>query len=727
MGKNDWSCLILMLCLTASVGCGQMIEDSTVLNISEPLPSTKAATAVAQADTATRVPQANPTNSSYFPALPTAEPTISATEIPDFNWQTIGDLSTGMKIDVPTDWVDLSGQIDVSTATSRLGLAVLLMADSERTGSSLLAGKDLSEGAFAAGIISNLEPHSASSLRALTQLVMGLGQETAVINPPEDVLLSLPPASLTSPAPSIEFMGATVDITGDLTGLLDNGRNLHTRFLLFPFEEGDGAPIGESQAVFIFSAPTDEWARYAPLFAEMAKTIAIYPVGAGISIHDGRASVLGNLTESVPASSWLDKRVNNVWSFESDGPGYGTLTLTPSGKGVDLSMKIIDPAGQTIATVDSGYADNTEIIVDLYLRESGTYLVEVGERFGNGGRYTLELELSDTPLFTGEGRIELRQGIQIELTENARHTWIFDGTAGHQVSIVLDPGEELFDAILELYGPAGERLVALDEGFSGDAEVIAGFELSVTGEYAISVQSFAGKGGTYTLSLDEGGESVRNFFDAGDLISGEPKVIELRDHEAQAWFFEGRVGDVISINVDPVDDTLDLDIWLLDPKLQRLAIADAFADGQPESIDLELSEDGQYVVLVRDFYGEPGKYQILLNSTHVDPPDDAGQLAYGDTVTGTLSVGQSVIWYFSGEVDDVIDVILQPIDGDNDVILLLQDPQTNTLWEIDDALAGSPEQLKRFKVPIEGRWRVVVKEFFGESGSYTLTVTRAPR
>lgn len=697
------------------------------LNGSEPAPTALVVTAIAQADPATRAPQANPTSTPSLPKLPTAEPTVSVTETPDARWQTIGDPTTGMKIDVPTDWVDLSGQIDVSTATSRLGLTVLLMADSERTGSSLLAGKDLSDGAFAAGIISNLEPPTASPLRAITQLVLGLGQETAVISPPADLLLSLPPANIPSPSLSAQYMGATVDITGDLTGLLDSGRNLHTRFMLFPFEEQEGASIGKSQAVFIFSAPTDEWEQYAFIFAEMVKTIAVYPVDAGISIHNGSTSVLGTLTESEPASSWLDKSVNNVWSFESGGPGYGTLTLTPTDRNVDLSMTIIDPAGQTIATVDSGYAENTEIVVDLFLGESGTYLVKIGERFGNEGRYTLELALSDTPLFNGEGRIELRQGIQIELKENTRHTWVFEGTAGHLVSVVLDPGEELFDAILELYDPAGERVVALDEGFSGDAEVIAGFELPVTGEYAISVQSFAGKGGTYTLSLDEGGESVRNFFDAGDLIDGEPKEIELRDHEAQAWFFEGRVGDIVSINVIPADDVLDLDVWLLNPSLQRLATADDFAAGQAESIALELSEDGQYIVLVRDFYGEPGQYQILLNSAHVDPPDVAGQMAYGDTVTGTLSVGQSVIWYFNGDVDDVIDVILRPIDGGSDLILLLQDPQTNTLWEIDDALAGKPEQLKGFKVPIDGRWRVVVKEFFSESGGYTLTVTRAQR
>ena len=75
--------------------------------------------------------------------------------------------------------------------------------------------------------------------------------------------------------------------------------------------------------------------------------------------------------------------------------------------------------------------------------------------------------------------------------------------------------------IRDSYGPDGQRLVALDEGFSGDPELLSGFALPTTGEYAVLVRSFSPQGGPYTLSLDEGEQPIANFYDAGDLVYGD--------------------------------------------------------------------------------------------------------------------------------------------------------------------------------------------------------------
>jgi hypothetical protein len=311
------------------------------------------------------------------------------------------------------------------------------------------------------------------------------------------------------------------------------------------------------------------------------------------------------------------------------------------------------------------------------------------------------------------------------LPEGAEHIWSFAGSAGQLVSIVLTPGHDQFDGILHLYDPEGNRLVALDEGFSGDAEVLAGFELPVTGEYEILVRSFAGNSGVYSLSLDDGGESTRNFFDAGDLKDGDIKSETLRTNEAHVWFFSGRAGDAVTIEVVPLDEYLDLDIWLLDPDVTRIATEDRFAAAETESIESILSQDGQYLVFIRDFQGESGAYELRFTSIRNNLPEDAGILTYGQSVTGTLAPGQPVIWRFRGDIDDVLDLSLTPLDGMTDLLFVLQDPATNTVLRVDGTLAGQREVLSGFTITANGLWRVVVSDFFGEGGRYTLSIRRS--
>ena len=282
--------------------------------------------------------------------------------------------------------------------------------------------------------------------------------------------------------------------------------------------------------------------------------------------------------------------------------------------------------------------------------------------------------------------------------------------------------ENQFDAILDVYGPDGTRLAALDEGFSGDAEVVAGLTLPLTGEYSILVRSFAGEGGSYSLSLDEGSDSTTNFYDAGDLVLGQTAQETLRENEAHAWFFTGRAGDEMFITVNPLTNNLDLDLWLLDENVNRLAEQDALLAGEPEMIEFVLPEDGQYLILVRDFFGESGRYEISLRANQVAAPDVAGTISYGTTDSGSLQANQTVVWYFEAEDGDVIDIELTPESSDSDLLFIVYDPAGNQIWSVDAAEAGEAEQVLAYPVMSEGRWSIVVKEFFGESAGYTLSL-----
>jgi len=228
----------------------------------------------------------------------------------------------------------------------------------------------------------------------------------------------------------------------------------------------------------------------------------------------------------------------------------------------------------------------------------------------------------------------------------------------------------------------------------------------------------------YTLTLDEGGESTTNFFDVGDLVYGDVRQETLRKNEAHAWFFNGISDNEIFIEVTPSEPTMDLDLWLLGPDLQELVMIDEHLLGESEQITFNLPVSGQYLILVREFFGEAGDYEIYLNTEGVDPLEITGRIVYSDTVARYLEPIKRDAWTFTGEADDVIDIVLTPITEDRDMILILVDPAGNAVLSIDATVANSIERLVAFRLTSGGEWKIVVKEFFNEGSEYRLNLTR---
>ncbi len=199
----------------------------------------------------------------------------------------------------------------------------------------------------------------------------------------------------------------------------------------------------------------------------------------------------------------------------------------------------------------------------------------------------------------------------------------------------------------------------------------------------------------------------------------------LQPNEAHAWFFQGQGGDHILVRVTPLGPGLDPDVWLLDANLERVAAVDAFAAGEPETIELTLTADGQYLVLVRDFAGQPGDYEIALGAAPIATPENAGALNYGDSLIGAIKPDTAVAWSFNAQAGDVIDLTATPGESSSDLVVQLQGPDGLTVLAVDDASAGMAESIRAFIVPTAGAWRVVLREYFGQPASYRLALTRA--
>lgn len=636
--------------------------------------------------------------------LPTAEPDV---------WLRVGGEAAGVQFAIPPTWNNLSGALDTVSAAHSLGLVVVLASDSPRTGSALLASKGAGEGAYAAGLVTNLSLASNNPTTALTLLLEQLIFEPEAVSPMRAIRSQPNREGETSEGAYVDFNGPAVIFPDSLA------QKMRTRLLIFPMQQG--AEAESMQAVFVFSADEGLWQRFEPTFTRMLDEVVVYDLAQEIVINDGRANVMGSLEATERVNGRLQPNVADIWTFNASGGQYATVTVSPDDPEIDLTFRIINPDGVTIGQFDNAFAGDSELIFDFLLSESGRYVIEISEFFKDPGRYTLSLVLTDEPLFTEGGEIKFGQTIQSELPPSGQKVWQFFGDAGQTVSLVLIP-EGGFDGILELYAPTGELLLSLDEGFNGDAEIIAGYALPFTGDYRAVVSSFAGDGGAYSLSLDRGGEDTLNFYDAGDLAFGQTAQESLMPNEAHAWFFNGRQGDSVAVVATPLDSNLDLDIWLLDPDIERIAQQDVFLAGEPERIEQIIPEDGQYLILVSDFNGLPGPYEIMLTANPVATPQANGVLQLGSPASDTLGPNQTNIWYFEGEAQDIVTIELSTVNSTADLAFDIVAPNGIRIRTVDEQTNGVAERLERFTLTEDGRWGIVVREFYNDGANYTLLV-----
>ncbi|MEZ4541708.1 MAG: PPC domain-containing protein [Chloroflexota bacterium] len=663
-------------------------------------------------ETSTPINAANGQAAATDAPAPADEPPLPSPPLAAGDWLTLGSPRAGLSLVVPADWVNLSDQGSAPAMGNRLGIELILAADSERTGRSLLVGKAFTDGAYISGLTVAAPAGVADPAAALVELL-------ATAAPSAVRLTTVAPLQS---ANGVE--GLAVDVADGPVGLtISDANELRTRVVLFmPPAAREAA---QTWIILLLSATTERWDQYTDLFDHVLQSVEVYDVASGETAQAGHVVVRGELTgERDEVRAHLERGVHDVWTFSSMGNRYVSLRLRPDEPHLDLTLTLLGPDRQTVARIENGYEGMMESTADLWLPQSGVYIVEISDFAQAAGRYSLALQLSGQPAHSEGGTLAFGQALQTQLPANAQHNWVFSAAARQHVSIVVEPETQTFDAILELYDPDGTQLLVLDEGFSGDPELISGYELPVAGEYAIVVRSFSPQGGPYTVSLDEGDRPIENFYDAGDLVYGNVRQESLQRQEAQAWFIQGKAGDHVLIRVAPLDGNLDLTLWLLDDRVERIAAVDEFTAGEPETIELTLSADGQYIALVRDFNGRPGAYEIVLGAAPVATPENAGTLSYGDTVMSTLRPGTTAAWTFNAEAGDVIDIDVDATSPDSDIVLQLQGPDGLTIQEVDQNSAGGDEVIRALVVPVAGSWHIVLREYFGDMAGYRLELSR---
>jgi hypothetical protein len=97
-----------------------------------------------------------------------------------------------------------------------------------------------------------------------------------------------------------------------------------------------------------------------------------------------------------------------------------------------------------------------------------------------------------------------------------------------------------------------------------------------------------------------------------------------------------------------------------------------------------------------------------------------GNIALDQTVESTLGQDESHAWIFS-DGPAVIDILVES-GPDLDAVLELYGPDNELMERVDQTFTGQDEQLSGVEIPDDGRYTIVVRDFFNEGGNYTLTV-----
>ena len=186
---------------------------------------------------------------------------------------------------------------------------------------------------------------------------------------------------------------------------------------------------------------------------------------------------------------------------------------------------------------------------------------------------------------------------------------------------------------------------------------------------------------------------------------------------------------------EPGDITLRIE--LKDPHLNRLAISEESVNGAAALVDVELPEDGNYLVVVmrpRSRDTDNLDYTLTLNAAGATPqPTPAAvsevTLAYGETVSGSISDDHfEDRWTFAGQAGDTITLhMTRTLDepGGLDGYLVLIGPDGATLAEADDWQNSVMPGLEGFALPASGTYTVVATRFGLQNGFSTGEYARA--
>lgn len=341
--------------------------------------------------------------------------------------------------------------------------------------------------------------------------------------------------------------------------------------------------------------------------------------------------------------------------------------------------------------------------------------------------------------------------LEAALPPGETHTYAFDSPGNETLSASMrraDGPASALDPVLELLDPAGDLLAYSDDIAPGQPD--AAFDdilLTAGGTYTLIARSFGNRsGGEYLLTarrtplpaLPPARSIALNSAVEGQIPAAGP---------ADRWAFDGKAGQVVSIAVDQAPlSSLDPLVELIGPAGDMLAYSDDEGGGKNSLISgFTLPATGTYTIVARAWGGITGGAYMLTLSEGEGPPaappeggasirlpresappiGSAGEIAPGQSVTGTLAGGTMDVWAFTIDEPLTVQVRMVALDRALDPFLELIGPDGTVLALDDDGGGGFDSLIGPVALAGPGTYTIRARSYADAgAGRYALALAR---
>ncbi len=198
----------------------------------------------------------------------------------------------------------------------------------------------------------------------------------------------------------------------------------------------------------------------------------------------------------------MSSNETNSWQFSVVAGDVITISVAARA-GTDISLAVLDPAGNRIVEQNDSPPGQMEIIGGLEMQGSGGYRVVVAEAGGAETYYLLLMlnsNYNEYYTFIFSGLLSYGVSATSAMAPDTDQFWFFFGNAEEVVNINVAPNDQS-DIFFDLFGPEGDILLEdyVDDARDGGSEQLLNFRLPATGLYGIRVGEFTYEASNFTI------------------------------------------------------------------------------------------------------------------------------------------------------------------------------------------------------------------------------------
>lgn len=459
-------------------------------------------------------------------------------------------------------------------------------------------------------------------------------------------------------------------------------------------------------------------------------------VGAAFAQDSGQTleygqTVTGNITA---------QNHSILYSFQGRRGEIITLSMATLSGDLDPYMSLVDSNGAGVAFSDDDGQGRAALIEGIRLPSDGPYFV-IASRFGHAlGNTTGDYQLTLTRLGAAiEAGAVIRYGDRIigEITQDQpQAVYIFQGTRGEVISLRMMRTSGDLDAFIDLANARGQILLSGDDDPTAAGTLNAGilnFTLPESGFYLVVATRYGRQSGqttgSFLLAIESVPESERGLSPASAILLDYGRTLtSALDSETpqRFYFFEGRRGDIVTLNLRRTSGNLNVVLLLLDSTMQEL-IREGYVRGfgavdRAQITTYALPDDGSYFIMAaRADFAEgttEGGFELSLSGRAGIAGSELLEIFLDSQTFGYIDDAHPLEKFvFQGTAGQVVSLRMETTSGNLDPLLTLYQGDKQIAFSDDTTPTNTNAAILNFALPDDGLYRVEAARSGRERGN----------